>query len=698
MIPLIECTKINDIQKYGLTIDDIQKKLNLDRTTILRRKGFKNIHTKSLPNPSGKGRRINVYDIRQVCRLFQIELPSHEEIEAMQKERKSSDDFRADKGKPRKPEEWTQDQRDKLEAWMKEKTKALYMQNQSKESVRFSTETAASLYILEFGLPSYWNNKVDFCHYIYHQRIKRNDVHYEGWYKKEKWADLWETANRNSLSKIGEAVTRYDYFSMFAEANYIKENYGAGKMWMMDGTAFDGYVKVDDNSKKGKIVRPSFFVVACGLTAKVLTITPIRSESARTVIMVMEETYRKIGSPLFGIPVDNSSAFKSREVREHAKTYLTDEQIEVGKKIMGNFGFDSEHFPLLYPKAGQPKSPFKGKIERLIGTINKLIASMSLTKNVFQRNRFDMIDKNDQRSFFKILKEESPNALEAFEQLVETVEIYQRTIDSTTYKQLLNVAISKGWNTSNLGRNLDSMFAYLGGYDKSTYIERPKSKEPLALYSAALCDTSMLHRVRCLGIGVVMIKHRKLEYNYISPKLEFDYLNEIITVVPDWQDSNKAYLFLEASENPVCDKFAKNETVIYIGESEDCTVKKFSDLGKVQKVKSVRDAGNKVKADKLANIEEIDFSKSLKEADKDVEIRMLDNTMPSIRLPLGKNHTEFVDTADDIHDNEIIPFDNINEEDYEVIDEEEIIKEEEENNKPNERPFKDLSIKDLGDL
>lgn len=208
----------------------------------------------------------------------------------------------------------------------------------------------------------YWYNKV----------INRQDKYNVGVAVANNWIKRWEAKHNVNTTNGRLATVRYDMLGILDKAGLVGAGFGAGDLWVIDGTKFDAWVDINGTKKTF-----NYLAIMDGVTKMPLWLARLENgEKIRDVAEAIWGAVRVHGRPRLGIVADNGKAFRSREIQELVTSFYDEEAYSVFESCPLRRGmFATQRGPqkgaVIYPLAGMPRFPFKAQLERSFDELNK---------------------------------------------------------------------------------------------------------------------------------------------------------------------------------------------------------------------------------------------------------------------------------------------------------------------------------------
>jgi len=549
----------------GISLRGVNKRLtSLDNSCV-----------KFANNPARTGRPLKLYSTKEALALWNLNpdiIKIEEQYEVIRKNRN-------DKSKPRKlPIE--------LEKTIVNRTRELYLTQGIKKYLYPSCKKACfeQWQILE-GIEGFdsWEK---LAWYIYNDRIMRKDENYKGYYWTEKWETLWIRRHNVIEANNDLPYAMWDYIGLFNDVKAIGEGFGAGDLWVVDGTQFDSWVK-DDH---GNPVLITILAIMDGITGMPLLLHPINSENITEIGILLLKCLSIYGLPKYGIVLDNSRTFRSKAIQNLIRSFYTKEQLQIFentpwlKKM-----FRGQQGPIYYPLPKMPQFPIKARIEQFFHqSLNYLAVYMP---GSYQASRESKLLKYELGTIPIYQLQHAPElktALDKFNYIIFK-EYVNRYSTSESLKSFAKITGQKPI--------INNAWRYYGGESrKGTQI--PKENQAFAYYWLAPME---FHHIVKARSGHAIVIHDNTTYNYQCEQLNLDYKNEKVCVIPNSANPRYSFIYKEIYKKRK-DGTPELTDIELIGIGEDVIIHTESDLDKLYKIQKNREIQMKTLDDKLREL------------------------------------------------------------------------------------------------
>lgn len=607
-----------------LTISDIVNVTGMSRRSIDKRPIKKFVVAKIIFN----GRPTNRYS-EDVLKLFNINIntsASH-----------TSDNLkktRSDCAIPRKPTGLTLDQRIDLDKKVTDLAKIKYLSQSDKFNIRGAVELACKIIVEKDNLAKGFDSVEDMIDYYYYKRLMRKDKYYVGAVYLENWRLLWES-NFN-LHKLNDLMPKkvWDYYSLMELEGLVGEGFGAGSMWVMDATQLDLWV-----SYKGKKELKSFFCILDLVTGFPLLVNPIESESVESVIQTIILCVEKYGVPRLGFILDNSRAFRSRQVQNFINLLYSQQDLEEYQSIE----FIKRVFPkqsiIKYSQAKLPAFFGKAKLERAFREFNLRFTSQESRA----LTRKSGTEKNSINLELGTVPVQSLKLAQNFKNVFDDFQkyLYNEYVHKLRYGNL-DFLIRK-----NIKTTVFNAWVYLGGMELKNTRKMPPdvNKAGLIYYKT---HKSNKHSIKVEKLGQFRIVVNGKQTWYGGEFLDYSFLGRKITVIQNQINNGEtAYCYLEWSDKYYDTRVKSEGDIYYLGEALNMIIRTNLDYSKISyRTKLQKQQEKAINTVKLVNEnvrEYLEFENKLKLKENRADAEETNNLIKKQNL-MTENITETEET------------------------------------------------------
>lgn len=429
----------------------------------------------------------------------------------------------------------------------------------------------------------------EFAQALY-KRLTRKDGRYVGAIHSQNWYKLWESQHSINRTNTLTPMNRWELMPLFVDAGVAGSGYGAGKLWVVDGTQAD--VWIDDN---GKAQTKSYLMIADGLTGMPLFQALLeKGEKIEDVARMFDKAVQIHGRPEFGVVMDNGAAFSSSEIRNMVASWYAPGELE----SMATNGFrlqlfDGQIDPCIYPVARVPRFPVKANIERMFDEVNRYWSEEMPLSYVGSRDSRATSHELGSTPTRGVAERADCNvAFNGFVHWIYTTYInrYQparlawlaknawlepRTINAWRYFggcfELPEVAAIAGTNSIQLTK--DCTPEYHTQIVAHNDYDFPAQSEWFTAFAVL-----KHHKVKA-QLGYCSVRHEGEDYNLHCDGLDLSIHGKNITAVID-SERNKAYLFLEHDPKHADDRTPGKYDVYYIGEATNHVIDSLDALAR----------------------------------------------------------------------------------------------------------------------
>jgi hypothetical protein len=566
-----------------LTLQDIAKKTGKTRRAIAKKSFLLDYFIREV---STGGRPVKFYDENILERLGYIN--PHADIQNIDNPTKPVRKERSDKSAPRLISE-------KLETELIKQTFTYYINQARLSNVLLCCKWACNDFANDILKELQEKNKQmtleEFAQFFYLRRLMRKDKkYYEGPFHRDNWKKLW--SEKHDVNKFNAQLpsNRWEEMELLVNAGIIGEGFGAGLIWVVDGTQLDLFV--DNDGKKQTM---NYLAITDGITGMIMYVKLLQNgERIQDVASAFSECLRIHGKPAWGVMMDNGRAFRSAEIRNYISSWYTPSELyDIENNSLRNKIFNNQHEPYLYPLAKIPRYPFKAKIERTFDEINRHPSENYPVSYIGTRDSRAVSHELGSNPILALEKAPAPDkAFANFIWWIYSDFINRQSGGKLKYFQrlskqkptLLNAWLYFG-GKFNLDEENNINKIELKSASNLTAIEQSKIYE---IYATA--EDSKKHRVKA-SLGHANLIENNINYNINSDSLDLSVFNKQITVVIDGKD---AYIFLEHDNNSYDERVPHEGDIYFVGMGFDATIRNEEDLKykiKTQKVrKNMKDA------------------------------------------------------------------------------------------------------------
>ena len=533
----------------GYTVDDLVNITGRAKSTVRQKRGLSNFLLGEAPNPSGRGANIKIFK-KDAIHLW---LPRQQNETIMQSNTKPNRKNRSDRGSGRKLEIET-------EVKIITSTFGKYMSQAQSKNIRESCLNATLEYAEINGeIPNFPNPYV-LAEYLYQKRIMRKDKYFVGFAHKGNWKlrhkKRWQKKSFNNLMPYN----RWDYIALFTDAGLLGKGYGAAKLWVIDGTQFDAWVKVKvDGEDESQLI--SYLQIMDGLTGYPLLVQPIKSESIEAVAKAIAKCYEIYGVPEYGIVLDNSKTFRSAHIKSFIHNFFTDSAIAEFNKKGSWFRkiFPGQEAPTIFNLPNIPRFPLKSCVERSFKQHKDKHVATAHAQSYQGADRTEAV-RLSLNNTAVLSQKFSANFGDAWDNFIywlynEYVNRIQ-THSLTTFKKI----------SGELPTIANAFKFYGAGTNKLAFPEENKSQ--LYYY---LSPKEFRHTIKA-KLGFVTVTHKRDLYNYHCIELDHEYYNRKVCAIPDWREADTAYIYLVHDKQYQDDRTPEPGSVFFIGMAHNALI------------------------------------------------------------------------------------------------------------------------------
>ena len=439
------------------------------------------------------------------------------------------------------------------------------------------------------------NNLESFQEYWYSKVINRSDKINKGVAILNNWKNKWDQEHQVNKSNGDKATARYDMLKLMENEGLVGAGYGAGSIWVIDGTQFDAWVEYEGQKKTF-----NYLCIMDGVTKMPLYLQVLHDgETIKDTAIALWNCANMYGVPELGIVADNGKAFKSKDIQAMVRSWYTSEQLEGFKTCT----FRREMFrtvkgpqtgAIIYPNAKMPRFAYKSGLERSFKELNR---------HQQERLAISYIGTRDSQYLTHELGTTPTVALQHALPLKNSWEdfldyVYTKYINQaqpgSMYLQHLNKAhkipptILNAWKFygGEFSLEIDSETK-----SKKLTMKIPNSYElserAYAYMQYAVSDKK--HKVTC-GDNYASVIHNGETHTYISESLGSNTAGKVVTVVPDNNNPRYAYIFNVRELSPADKEKVKQgkiiinqaELVEYIGAGKSTTIESIAQIAEVR--------------------------------------------------------------------------------------------------------------------
>lgn len=478
-----------------------------------------------------------------------------------------------------------------LESKIKTLALTYYLQQARKENIKYCVELACKDL---WGLISKESEKSlnEFAWYFYNKRVKNKSDKYVGYAHKENWYTLWEQKHDVNKFNTSLPTNRWHYLELFRDAGIIGAGFGAGSLWVCDGTQFNAWI--DEN---GKAKTMSYLCVI-----DVLTGMPLYEDflqNGETIVDVSEILWNCAqihGKPKYGIILDNGSAFRSPAVKNLIRSWYHKYELEDFKKNSFRktlFGGQTE--PYIYPLAKIPRYPFKAFIERNFDKQDLFMAEeMALSYIGTRDSRKTSNELGSTPNKGVAARVSKSKAFQTFLKWIYTDLIYRNEAKlNFLKKEGLNPNVADCWKYYGGQLNLENGFENIQVTANQIKIyNKNKEFSEYAEYFAEYATCRSIKKIKANN-GHLSLIHNKVQYNFISEFLDISLINRKVSVVLR-ENKNEALIFLEYDPNRADARTPDKDSIYFIGIAQNAVINSVESLERVkQNTTKVRNIVNK---------------------------------------------------------------------------------------------------------
>lgn len=572
-----------------ITAEDIALKVGVSRRAVLKKPFLNDYLAKEV---SFGGRPKKMYYEKVLWEKFGIAVPSGgqlaiEKIE-IEPHRITAKGYEMEKSeRKRAPNSSIGKNRvisEELEAKIKSLSLRNYLEQSRRDNVLRCVESAVRELWRFIEKETDKHTVESFITYFYMKRVMRKSNHFVGYYHSEKWDLLWQEQHQKNKHNSSLPTNRWDYISLFEDAGYIGEGYGAGLIWSIDATQFDAWI--DDN---GEAKTMNYIAILDGVTAMPLYMDFLeKGETIEAAADILWRCVKLHGKPKFGVVLDNGRAFLSKEIKAMVSSWYTPRELdemasnEFRKRI---FGGQTE--PCIYPIAKVPRYPIKAQHERWFEEFSRFMQQYLAASYIGTRDSRAVaheLGSNPTKAVKARLKKEV--AFAGFlNWMVEEV--------FTRRQAKLSFLEKKG-----LKANMVDLWRYYGGSvgdqkllypnDLGSVIEthNPACVLPAHAEYYAKYATGTKHEVTA-GLGGCVVTEKKQSYNFTSEYLGMSLVGKKVKIVIDG-DTGEGIIMKEWQKNDPDPRTPDKYSLYFVGTAQDAFIRTVADLDKAKITTKIR--------------------------------------------------------------------------------------------------------------
>lgn len=478
-----------------------------------------------------------------------------------------------------------------LESKIKTLTLTYYLQQARKKNIRYCVELACKDL---WSLISKETEKdlESFAWYFYNKRVKNKSSQYVGYAHTESWYTLWEQKHDVNKYNTSLPTNRWHYLELFKDAGLIAKGFGAGSLWVCDGTQFNAWI--DDN---GKAKTMSYLCIIDVLTGMPLYEDFMQNgESICDVSRILWECAQIHGKPKFGIILDNGSAFRSPAVKNLIRSWYHKYELEDFKN--NNFRktlFGGQTEPYIFPLAKIPRYPFKAYIERNFDKQDLFVAEeMALSYIGTRDSRKTSNELGSTPNKGVAARVPKGKAFELFLTWIYTDLIHRNEAKLSFLKREgLSSSVAECWRYFGgelyLGDGFENI--QIAAKQIKIYNENKEFSEN-AKYFAEYGMCGNIKKIKANN-GHLTLIHNKVQYNFISEFLDISLINRKVSVVLR-ENENEALIFLEYDPNRADARTPDKDSIYFVGIAQNAVINSVESLENVkQNTTKVRNIVNK---------------------------------------------------------------------------------------------------------
>lgn len=474
---------------------------------------------------------------------------------------------------------------EELEAMIKTLALRYYLEQSRKENIEQACEWACRDLWSKIQAEIKGEKTLEqFAWYFYNKRVMRRDAAYTGYCHSENWRILWDSEHNKNKYNSSIATNRWENTSLFKDAGLAGQGFGAGMLWVADGTAFDAWT--DEN---GKATMMSYLTIMDALTGMPLFLDFLeKGESIESVADLFWKAVQLHGKPKFGIVLDNGSAFKSKEIRHMIRSWYTPQELDdMANNDFRKRLFDGQTEPYIYPQAKIPRYPFKAALERQFDELNRYMS---------ENLPLSFIGTRDSRAVAHELGSTPTRGVKARPSRQQAFAGFLQWIyDDFIYRR----QPKHEWlRKEGLEPNLVNAWQYFGGkyshsslhtsQDISTAIVPasisnilPEKARFFAMYAAGV-----KHKVKA-SLGHLSLAERNENYTYVSEFLDITLAGKPVSVVAD---GDRCVIMKEHSKSEFDPRTPNVDSLYFVGVGDRALIDSVEALSRRHRTTEVRKA------------------------------------------------------------------------------------------------------------
>lgn len=413
----------------------------------------------------------------------------------------------------------------------------------------------------------------------------------------ENWRELWRIKHKVAMMNGLLPTARYRYLPILEEMGAIGQGFGAGCLWVIDGTQMDAFVE----DERGKLRAVNYIAISDAVSFMPLYMHKL--ENGESIADVAEAIIRCAmihGVPRMGIVADNGRAFRSLELQSLVNSLYAPEALEgFASCPLRRALFKGQKGAIMYPEAKKPNSPIKGKIENMFRELNRSIQLRLAASYIGGTDAMRL--SHELGSVPTVALRNALPSNVAFDDFIYSVYTdfvarpqpasehlgYMRT----RYK--LDTSPLTAWQFYGGIYNLDEEKKSL---ELSAWSPVPLSDGFIPYYYFAVMDKSNRHLVKS-GRGSAVLIHNRETYNLVDADIfSLSRLDEKLTVVID-AHGKIGHVFSTEQErikDDTLETITRTKNLEYLGSVRSAVISSLSDVQAVKK--QVRTARQKYEA------------------------------------------------------------------------------------------------------
>jgi len=417
-----------------------------------------------------------------------------------------------------------------------------------------------------------------FAWYFYNKRVMRRSGSFVGYAHSEQWDMLWMEKHSKNKFNSSLPTNRWDNVALFRDAGLIGEGFGAGLLWVIDGTQFDAWL--DEN---GKARSMNYLMIMDGITSMPLySVFLDEGEKIEEVARALWQAVKIHGKPRYGIVLDNGSAFRSKEIQNLIRSWYSPSELEIlsGDDFRKRL-FDGQFEPFIYPLAGIPRYPFKAVLERIFEELSRFMSEelpLSFIGTRDSRAVSHELGSTPSRGVAARVTREK--AFERFLVWIYTDFIYRKQPKFDWLKR------------AGIENNLLNVWQYLGGkYFANQRLCLPEDVENVIVPSDVnkfLPELSWYYAEYAMGErhkvkaypGRFILTENKIQYNFTTTALDLSLVGQNIKVVLTNETDRRALIFKEHNPKRYDPRTPDKNSLAFIGIAENATIDTVEKMNK----------------------------------------------------------------------------------------------------------------------